>query len=137
VNSNLERFLKAHARDYDCALSEIRNGRKYSHWMWYIFPQIKGLGYSSTSIFYAIADIEEAKAYMNNEILRKHMLEICQVLLDLESSDASDIFGWPDDMKLKSSMTLFALSNPECEVFQKVLDKFFDGEKDERTVELL
>ena len=137
MNSNLERFLKAHARDYDCALSEIRNGRKYSHWMWYIFPQIKGLGYSSTSIFYAIADIEEAKAYMNNEILRKHMLEICQVLLDLESSDASDIFGWPDDMKLKSSMTLFALSNPECEVFQKVLDKFFDGEKDERTVELL
>ena len=133
----LKRFTDAHDRSYEQALAEIKRGRKESHWMWYIFPQIQGLGRSETAKHYAIRDLDEAKAYMADEVLSKHMLTLCEALLELKSNNASEIFGWPDDMKLCSSMTLFSISNPECEVFGHVLDKFFGGKQDEKTVGLI
>lgn len=134
---DLNRFLKAQDRDYETALSEIKEGHKYSHWIWYIFPQIKGLGFSSTSEFYGVDGLAEAKAYLENDMLKNRLIEISEALLALESSDASDVMGFPDNLKLRSSMTLFSEAAPEIEVFQKVLDKFFNGEKDHKTLALL
>ena len=134
---HLNRFIDAHLRDYPNALSEIKIGRKQSHWMWYIFPQIAGLGTTEISNYYSIQDIEEAKAYMEEPLLRSHLLEISEALLELETNDANRVFGYPDDMKLKSSMTLFLEAFPQEKVFQKVLDKFFHGMKDQKTVNLL
>ncbi len=134
---HLNRFINAHLRDYPNALSEIKIGRKQSHWMWYIFPQIAGLGTTEISNYYSIQDIEEAKAYMEEPLLRSHLLEISEALLELETNDANRVFGYPDDMKLKSSMTLFLEACPQEKVFQKVLDKFFHGMKDQKTVNLL
>ena len=136
-NYNLQRFIDAQRSDFAIALSEIKGGRKQSHWMWYIFPQVLGLGYTSTSILYAIKDLDEATAYLNHEVLGKRLIEISNALLALETNDAHKIFGSPDDMKLRSSMTLFTLVPGADEVFQKVLDKFFDGKKDDRTLQLL
>ncbi len=133
---DLERFIKAQEESYEIALGEIKQGRKESHWMWYIFPQIKGLGHSSTAQYYAIQSRAEAEAYLCHPILSKRLLEISEELLNIESNDASAVFGYPDDLKLKSSMTLFSLISRKT-VFKRVLDKFFDGEIDERTVELL
>ena len=130
----LQKYITAHERYYEQALAEIKNGRKRSHWMWFIFPQIKGLGYSENAKYYAIDSVEEAGRYMADEMLKSHMLEICSALLALESCDASDVMGWPDNLKLQSSMTLFLLSNPEYDVFRKVLDKYFGGEMDKKTV---
>ncbi|MBR1743922.1 MAG: DUF1810 domain-containing protein [Lachnospiraceae bacterium] len=134
---DLDRFLKAQERDYDTALSEIRSWRKRSHWIWYIFPQVKGMGFSSTSEFYGIDGLDEAKAYLGNEVLKGRLLEISGALLSLDSSDAGEVMGYPDDLKLRSSMTLFAEAAPELEVFRKVLDKFYGGEKDRKTLEIL
>jgi len=134
---HLQRFRQAQNQDYQTALSEIRRGRKRSHWIWYIFPQIAGLGFSDTSIYYAIRDIEEAKLYLNDDLLRGHLLEICGALLELKTDDATAVMGSPDDMKLRSSMTLFAVAAPQIDIFQKVLDKYFKGKKDERTIALL
>lgn len=134
---NLERFLDAQKNDYAIALSEIKNGRKESHWMWYIFPQVMGLGYTSTSIHYSIKDLDEANAYLNHPVLGKRLIEISNVLLSLETNDARHVFGSPDNMKLKSSMTLFSMVANADKVFEKVLDKFFDGKKDEKTLQLL
>jgi uncharacterized protein (DUF1810 family) len=136
-NNNLQRFIEAQEHDYATALSEIKNGRKRSHWMWYIFPQIAGLGFSSTSQFYAIRDLDEATAYLQNEILGRRLIEISSVLLSLPTNNAHSIFGSPDDMKLRSSMTLFLFVPNTSPVFQSVLNKFFSGQKDKRTVELL
>ena len=133
---SLERFVKAQEGSYEIALNEIRQGQKRSHWMWYIFPQIKGLGYSSTAQYYAIQDENEAENYLNHPILSKRLMEISEELLKLDSNNASEVFGYPDDMKLKSSMTLFFLVS-EQEIFEKVLDKFFDGKIDRKTVEIL
>jgi uncharacterized protein (DUF1810 family) len=105
--------------------------------MWYIFPQIAGLGYSQTAQYYAIADLDEAKEFLKDDMLGKNLIEISEALLEVESNDATHVMGWPDDLKLRSSMTLFALANPECDVFRKVLDKFYGGEMDERTIEIL
>lgn len=137
MNNDLERFLIAQQTYYRIALQEIKSGRKRSHWMWFIFPQIAGLGYSETARYYAIKDMAEAKAYMEDYTLSSNLIEISQALLDVDSDDATAVMGWPDDLKLKSSMTLFALAKPECEVFQKVLDKFFQGEMDQKTIEIL
>ena len=137
MHYNLKRFTDAQEADYQLALSEIKNGRKRSHWIWYIFPQIKGLGYSDISKFYAINRIEEAEAYLNDAILGNRLIEISQELLQLPDDNATDIFGTPDDLKLKSSMTLFASVPGASAVFQNVLDKFFDGEKDEKTLQIL
>ena len=120
---DLNRFLSAQRRDYAAALREIRSGRKRSHWIWYIFPQVAGLGMSSTSQFYAISGLDEARAYLNEPTLRAHLLEISGALLALEESDPTAVFGFPDDLKLRSSMTLFAAAAPDEPVFSAVLDK--------------
>lgn len=133
---SLERFLSAQEHDYEIALSEMRNGRKQSHWMWYIFPQIQGLGYSSMAQFYAIKDREEAVTYLNHPVLGKRLVEISEVLLNLRENDARKVMGYPDDLKLKSSMTLFYVVSGRA-VFKQVLDKYYFGELDEKTVSLL
>ena len=132
----LERFAEAQARSYETAREEIRNGRKRSHWMWYVFPQIRGLGYSANAYYYGIADRREAEAYLAHPVFGRRLREMTDLLLDLEMSDANEVFGHPDDLKLRSCMTLFYLVSGE-ERFQMVLDKFFGGELDGRTVELL
>ena len=132
----LERFKRAQSKDYLNALSEIRAGRKRSHWIWYIFPQIQGLGFSSTAQYYAIENLEEAKAYLADPVLRERLLEISNALLALDSCDPSEVMGYPDDLKLRSSMTLFSLAEPECTVFRDVLDKFYNGQEDSRTIAL-
>ena len=103
--NNLQRFVAAQEKSYDKALSEIRNGRKQSHWMWYVFPQIQGLGFSETSKFYAIKDMSEAEAFLKHSVLGERLLRICNELLKLQSDNANHVFGSPDDLKLKSSMT--------------------------------
>lgn len=137
AEKSLARFHVAQERDYERALAEIRSGHKRSHWIWYIFPQIAGMGYSSTSKYYAIEDFDEAVAYWNDPVLRVRLLEISEALLDLKSNDAEDVMGWPDDMKLRSCMTLFAQVAPEKETFRKVLEKFFDGEPDGKTLQII
>jgi uncharacterized protein (DUF1810 family) len=134
---DLSRFLSAQERDYAIALDEIRSGRKRSHWMWYIFPQIAGLGFSETSKFYSLKDQAEAEAYLNHPVLGKRLIEISTTLMELEDDHAIRIFGSPDDMKLKSSMTLFAALPNTDPVFGKVLAKFFNGIKDLDTIRLL
>lgn len=137
MDTDLERFLIAQQTYYRVALEEIKAGQKRSHWMWFIFPQIAGLGRSETARYYAIKNMEEAKTYMEDYTLSSNLIEISEALLEVKSNDALEVMGWPDNLKLKSSMTLFALAKPECEVFQKVLDKFFRGERDQKTVEIL
>ncbi|MCA8830425.1 DUF1810 domain-containing protein [Hymenobacter pini] len=134
---NLQRFLDAQQRDYATALGEIKGGRKRSHWMWYIFPQVQGLGYSETARFYAIQSQQEAQAYLQHPVLGPRLQEISAALLTLESNDATRIMGSPDDVKLKSSMTLFAALENTNPVFQRVLDKFFDSEQDTKTLQIL
>lgn len=136
MKNDLERFLKAQEKDYELALNEIKNGRKTGHWIWYIFPQIAGLGFSSTSKYYSIKDKNEAIEYLKNKTLKDRLIEICEALLSLESDDATYVMGYPDDLKLKSSMTLFDEVS-DIDVFKKVLDKFYKGEKDEMTISLL
>ena len=140
--SEIARFLEAQEKDYDLALKEIKNGKKESCWIWYIFPQIKGLGSSSTSEEYGIKDIEEAKEYLENETLKSRLIEITQALLDLEEDNIDNIMHFPDNLKLKSSMTLFKqveeVYNIDCgNIFQKTLDKFFNGEEDPNTIRIL
>lgn len=135
--NSLQRFIHAQEDSYETALAEIKGGRKRSHWMWYIFPQIKGLGYSETSKFYAIKDIEEAEDYLSHPVLGNRLIEICNALLALEGAHANQIFGSPDDLKLKSSMTLFSSIPNTNKVFQLILDEFYNGTKDSKTVELL
>ena len=139
---DLSRFTQAYKGyfgnvSYQTAFSELQNGRKITHWMWYIFPQIHGLGRSSTSQYYAIQSIDEAKAFLNDSYLGESLRGICSVLLKLETNNPTEVFGWPDDMKLKSSMTLFASVSEDNFVFHKVLEKFFNGEYDKRTLNIL
>lgn len=134
--NDLDRFIKAQEKDYNRALKEIKNGYKSSHWIWYIFPQIDGLGRSSMSKYYSIKNIEEAKEYLKNDYLRTHLLEISKELLKLNNKNITDIMGYPDDLKLKSCMTLFDYIS-DYDVFKKVLDKYYDGNKDELTLKLL
>jgi uncharacterized protein (DUF1810 family) len=133
----LERFKQAQERDYETALSEIKNGKKRSHWMWYIFPQIAGLGSTDISQHYAIRDIREATDYLMDETLGVRLINICKALLELETSDAHAVFGSPDNLKLKSSMTLFEAVPATFPVFGQVLDKFYGGERDQRTLDIL
>ena len=135
---NLGRFVNAQQVNYADALSEIRSGKKHSHWMWYVFPQIAGLGNSEYAKLYAIRDRNEAEAYLQHPLLGARLHEICLALLQLEQSDALLIFGSPDNLKLKSSMTLFAsVPGNDNAVFKQVLDKFFAGQMDTRTLEIL
>lgn len=135
-NYDIDRFVKMHEKYYETALKEIKEGKKQSHWIWYIFPQLKDLGYSDTAKYYGMSGTQEAEEYWNNDYLRNHMLEICGELLKLNDT-ADNIMGWPDNMKLRSSMTLFNEAIPEEEIFKRVLDKFYNGELDPMTIELL
>jgi uncharacterized protein (DUF1810 family) len=137
MNTDLTRFLTAQERDYATALAEIKSGRKRSHWMWYIFPQIAGLGFSGTSKFYALKDQAEAEAYLQHPVLGQRLIEISKALLEIEDNHATRIFGNPDDMKLKSSMTLFASLANTDPVFGQVLAKYFNGIHDWVTLRLL
>jgi uncharacterized protein (DUF1810 family) len=137
MSINLSRFIEAQEKSYSIALEEVKRGRKRSHWMWYIFPQLKGLGYSSTSKYYGIENIEEATEYLNHPILGTRLIEICEELLKLNTNDAYSIFGSPDYMKLKSSVTLFSQVENANPVFVSVLDKFFDGKLDDKTLNRL
>jgi uncharacterized protein (DUF1810 family) len=134
---SLQRFIDAQKNEYEIALSEIKAGRKRSHWMWYIFPQIQGLGISSMAQHYAISDLTEAQQYLQDPVLGPALIEICTALIQLRSVNANQIFGTPDDMKLRSSMTLFASVPSAHPVFQQVLDKYFGGKPDERTLRIL
>lgn len=137
MNYDLERFRKAQRGAYDEALAEIKRGRKNGHWMWYVFPQLSGLGMSATSLYYGIRGLDEAKAYLKDPILGERLREISEALLEIETNDPRAVFWSPDDMKLRSCMTLFSVAAPECDVFKKVLDKFFDGKPDELTLSML
>ncbi len=133
-STELSRFLEAQERDYAIALAEIKAGCKQSHWMWYIFPQVKGLGESLTSRKYAIQSLQEAVDYLNHPILGERLREISRELLLLETRDIGSVFGSPDYFKLKSCMTLFsAIDKSEEKLFQRVLDEFFEGRLDEKT----
>ena len=132
----IDRFTKAQENSYNHALEEIKNGRKKSHWIWYIFPQLKGLGSSEISKYYSIRSRNEAEEYIKHPVLGSRLIEISNELLKLDTNNADDVMGWPDNMKLKSSMTLFALVS-DNDIFRRVLDKFFDGEMDEFTVQNL
>ena len=133
----LQRFLDAQQSTYQTALAEIQSGRKRSHWMWFIFPQLQGLGLSETARFYAIQDAREAAAYLAHPVLGPRLLEISGALLALDSTDANRIFGSPDDVKLRSSMTLFRAVPGAAAVFGQVLERFFGGVPDPRTLALL
>ncbi len=133
----LTRFLDAQNQVYLRALSEIRAGRKTLHWMWYVFPQLKGLGHSETSQFYGLDGLEEAAAYLAHPVLGRNLIEISCALLELRGRTATEIFGSPDDLKLRSSMTLFANFEDTDPVFAAVLDIFFDGKQDSRTMEMI
>ena len=127
---NLDRFLTAQKQDYPIALQEIKEDVKQSHWMWYIFPQVKGLGQSDIAKFYAIQSKAEACEYLNNDVLNNNLIEITEVLLGLVETDATKIFGHIDTLKLQSSMTLFACLSNENSIFHKVLEKYFNGKMD-------
>ena len=134
---DLDRFVQAQQEVYPRALAELKLGRKCSHWMWFIFPQIDGLGYSSTAKFYAIKSKDEANAYLDHPLLGKRLRECAEALLKIEGKSAAEIFGYPDDLKLRSSLTLFSNVSPADSVFSRVLDRYFGGEPDQRTLELL
>ena len=134
---DLNRFTDAQAGIYDTALAELKNGQKRTHWMWYIFPQIDGLGRSPTAKLYAIKSMEEARQYLNHPVLGPRLLECVEAVFAIDGRTASEIFGYPDELKLKSSMTLFASVAPPGSVFVRVLDKYFLGEPDVMTLRLL
>lgn len=134
---NLHRFVQAQEDDYQHALAEIRDGKKRTHWMWYIFPQIDGLAFSSTSKHYSIKSIEEAKAYLEHPLLGRRLLECAEAVVQLEGRSATEIFGSPDDLKLKSCATLFAHVLPPGSVFDRLLTKYYRGGRDEKTLRLL
>jgi len=132
-----KRFIDAQKNSYDMALAEIKSGRKQSHWMWYIFPQLKGLGKSGTSDYYGLNGIKDAKAYIEDPILGVRLLEISRALLDQNEKTAEEILGYIDAKKLKSCMTLFKEAAPELQIFDDVLKQFYNGRPDYRTLHLL
>ena len=134
---DLGRFVRAQEDDYEQALAEIRAGRKRSHWIWYIFPQVDGLAFSSTSKYYAIKGAEEARAYLDHPVLGPRLRECAEAILGVEGRSAREILGSPDDLKLRSCATLFASVSPPDSVFDRVLAKYYEGRRDERTLELL
>lgn len=136
INS-LERFIKAQANTYKTAMSELKHGKKRTHWMWFIFPQLRGLGMSSISRYYGLEGLEEAIEYLDHPMLSGRLYEACNELLKHKDKSALEIFGDIDEMKLKSSMTLFALASEDYTIFDEVLRCFFDGEMDEVTVKLI
>jgi uncharacterized protein (DUF1810 family) len=135
--SGLARFIRAQQKTYNQVVAELSRGRKTGHWMWFIFPQIDGLGYSPTTKYYAIKSREEARSYLQHPVLGPRLVECAEVLLALRGRDVSQVFGNPDDLKLRSSMTLFEVVAGPDSVFTRVLDKYFSGDRDTRTLSLL
>lgn len=135
--ADLQRFKDAQRNDYEQALQEVKSGRKRTHWMWYIFPQIHGLGMTPISDYYSIRSLREAKDYLKDLVLGARLVEISKALLELNTFDPHAVFGSPDDLKLRSCMTLFERADPQNPVFGDVLDKYYRGERDQRTLEIL
>jgi uncharacterized protein (DUF1810 family) len=133
---DLERFVEAQEGTFEQACAELRRGRKTGHWIWFIFPQMRGLGMSAMSERYGIGSLAEAKAYLAHPVLGPRLREISEIVLGIEGRTVEEIFGWPDDRKLRSSMTLFAMASGDDRVFVDVLAKYFGGERDERTLGL-
>jgi uncharacterized protein (DUF1810 family) len=137
ANKGFERFIKAQESDFHTAFAEIKTGRKRSHWMWYIFPQLTGLGFSSMAERFAIHDLPEAQAYLAHPVLGRRLVDISKALLDHAGHNATEIMGTPDDLKLRSSMTLFSLVPGADPVFEAVLKKYYQGEKDKATLQMV
>lgn len=136
-SGNLNRFIDAQESAYEVAFSEIENGRKVSHWMWFIFPQIRGLANSETSRKYAIKDLHEAQQFLKHPILADRLINISKLLIQFKDKSANDIFGHPDDLKLHSCMTLFSAVPNSPPIFQQVIDQYFGGSKDEKTLRVI
>ena len=134
---NLQRFVTAQDRVFDQVLAELRAGCKMSHWIWFIFPQIHGLGHSPVSQEYAISGREEAEAYLQHLLLGSRLKNCTQLVLQVEGRSALDIFGSPDDMKFRSCMTLFGEVSPDDDIFQRALQKYYDGDPDQLTLDRL
>jgi uncharacterized protein (DUF1810 family) len=134
---NLGRFVQAQRENFTQALAEITSGRKRSHWMWYIFPQLDGLGFSATAKRYSIKSFDEARAYLNHPVLGPRLRECAETLIQVEGRSANEIFGSPDDLKLRSCATLFACVLPPGSVFDRLLAKYYDSEPDRKTLHLL
>ncbi|MEO3759395.1 DUF1810 domain-containing protein [Mycobacterium sp. B14F4] len=132
---DLQRFVEAQNGVYATALAELRAGRKRSHWIWFVFPQLRGLGSSPTAARFGIGSLDEARAYLAHDVLGPRLRECARLVGGIGSSSAEDVFGWPDNLKVRSSMTLFALATDDNAEFRAVLDKFYDGERDPVTVE--
>jgi uncharacterized protein (DUF1810 family) len=133
----LSRFVEAQRSTYERALAEVRSGRKTSHWMWYVFPQLAGLGRSATSVRYAIRNVDEANAYLEHPLLGPRLIECADAVLEIDGRSAYEIFGSPDDLKLHSCATLFARVSAPGSVFSRLLVKYFGEREDEETVRLL
>jgi uncharacterized protein (DUF1810 family) len=137
---DLQRFVDAQDRVYPTVLDELRGGRKRSHWIWFVFPQLRGLGHSPTAVRFGIASLDEARAYLAHPVLGPRLRECTRLVAAIDDSSADDVFGWPDNLKVRSSMTLFARATDDPDVqaeFRAVLDKFYDGAEDSATVDLL
>ena len=134
---NLPRFLAAHAPTYASVLAELRAGRKSSHWIWFIFPQIAGLGHSAMAQQFAITSLDEAKTYLQHPVLGQRLRECTQLVLDVNGRSAGEIFGYPDDLKFRSCMTLFLTAAPDNALFKNALLKYFDGQPDQMTLDIL
>ena len=134
---NLERFVEAQDGVFEQVCEELCAGRKRSHWMWFIFPQLQGLGHSAMARYYAISSLEEAKAYLDHPILERRLLQCCQLVNLVEGRSIQEIFGSPDYLKFRSSMTLFAQASTENQLFRAALEKYFEGEPDRSTLERL
>jgi uncharacterized protein (DUF1810 family) len=130
VKNSVDRFLEPSDRMFSMALAEVKNGKKQSHWMWYIFPQLKGIGKTTTSYYYGISSLEEARDFLKHPILGSRLYEITQALLEVKGKTAFEIFGTPDYLKLKSCMTLFKLAAPQESVFQEVINTYYMGYDD-------
>jgi uncharacterized protein (DUF1810 family) len=134
---DLQRFVDAQARVYGTVVAELRSGRKRSHWIWFVFPQLRGLGHSATAVRYGISSLDEARAYIAHQVLGPRLRECARLVAAIDGRSADDIFGWPDNLKVRSSMTLFAHATDDKADFRAVLDKFYNGEDDPATVEQL
>lgn len=134
---NLQRFVEAQEREYDLVVEELRRGEQLTRWMWFVFPQVAGLGYSRMSVRYAISSLEEAQAYLEHPLLGPRLEECTRLVLQIDGATVEEIFGYPDFYKFRSCMTLFAACTPGNGIFRDALDKFFGGEPDQTTISIL
>ena len=134
---NLSRFLEAQMVTYEGAMLELARGRKESHWIWYIFPQIEGLGISDTAKLYSIKSLEEGRAYLEHPVLGPRLVEACEILLSLQDSSMDEVMGFPDDLKLLSSMTLFEVVSDSNSIFTKMIEFYYEGRRDKASLEII